>query len=124
MQQGETFQFLVQWHIVERLWLERTLRITKPWDCGMAGLEGTLKIVEPWNRWVGLSRVGLEGTLRITEPWNHSMVGLEGTSRSPIPPHTMGWLPPTHDALGPTHGCGHLQGWSTTTSLYQSLTTS
>lgn len=107
MQQGEMFQFLVQWHIVERLWLERTLRITKPWDCGMAGLEGTLKIVEPWNRWVGLSRVGLEGT-----------------SRSPIPPHTMGWLPPTHDALGPTHGCGHLQGWSTTTSLYQSLTTS
>lgn len=45
----------------------------------MAGLEGILKITEPWN-WLegalktiephGNGTVGLEGTLRIMEPWN------------------------------------------------------
>ena len=39
--------------------------------------------------------VGLEGSLKITEPWNSRMVGLEGTPEPPSSIPAMGWVPPT-----------------------------
>ena len=39
--------------------------------------------------------VGLEGSLKITEPWNPRMIGLEETPEPPSSTAAIGWVPPT-----------------------------